>query len=123
MKIEKTLRLSYYHINYATLDFLFYQAGRYGELFSKELCVATYWNPSSDGIIVSTKHYDKSEYWDDHIDSLNNCMDYAISQGCDWICFTPDEPIIPELPVYEENAWYHNTGYNSFVGPKQKFTV
>lgn len=122
MKIDKTLRLSYYHIDYEALDFLQCESEIDGEQHPESLCVAAYCHPSSDGIIVSTKHFGKPEYWVDNIDSLKDCMDFAISQGCNWICFTPDEPIIPELPVYD-NDWYEYTEYKRFVGPKQKLLV
>lgn len=122
MKIEKTLHLSYYHIDYATLEFLQYQAGRDGELCPGDLCVAAYRNLSSDGIVVSARHFGKPEWLVDNIDSLKDCMVFAISQGCNWIYFTPDEPIIPELPVYD-NDWYEYTEYKRFVGPKQKLLV
>lgn len=122
MKIDKTLRLSYYHIDFSTLEFLQYQAGRDREFFPEDLYVAAYRNPSSDRIVVSTKHFGKPEWFVDNIDSLKDCMDFAISQGCNWICFTPDEPIIPELPVYD-NDWYEYTEHKRFVGPKQKLLV
>lgn len=33
-------------------------------------------------------------------DDLRTCTEYAEKNGCDWLCFDCDGPVVDDLPVY-----------------------
>lgn len=135
MKIEKTLRLSYLHLDSYSVDFLWNQAGYdgYDDSDYRNICLAgghlpqlaSFDNYMFDRSIISTKYFRNPENFTDEIPTdLRRCIEFALANDCDWICFSPEEPVISELPIFPKNCHYGEFGgYREVKKYKEYFEI